>query len=168
MNKRGDVASIIYVVIFIAIVGMLFFLISHLNNLIFTEFENTLGNSSDFSDTQALLTVNEIKASDAAVWDYAFLGIFLGSLIAIGLSAYAVKISPVFFWIYGLLSLLVLGLGVVLSNLWQSWSANPEFAATLVRFPITNAVLGSYYPLVVTAIIILAMVLIFGKTGGNQ
>jgi len=108
------------------------------------------------------------QESDQEVWDYAFLGIFFGVLIALGLTAYAIRISPIFYWIYGLMSLFVLVTGVIVSNVWQEAVANPEFVTTLARFPITNAILGSYYPLVVVAIIMIAMIVIFGKPFGRE
>lgn len=163
MNKKADIASIIYIVIFIFVVGLVLFLVSHMNNLLFSGLENALGNSTTGTGTEALVVTSQIKASDALIWDYAFLGIFMGSLIAIGLSAYAVRISPVFFWIYGLLSLVVLALGVMLSNTWQSWAGSPEFATSILRFPITNMILGTWYPTIVTGILVVAMGLIFGK-----
>lgn len=163
MNKRGDVASIIYVVMFLAIVGILIFLIVHLNITLFQEIESTL-NDTEYNDTEAMtqaITFEEKNAS--SIWDYAFLGIFFGVLIAIALSAYAVRISPIFYWVYGAISLMVLVMGVVLSNLWQGMAAEAEFATTITHFPIMNAMLGTYYPLVVTAIIIVSMVILFGK-----
>lgn len=59
-------------------------------------------------------------------------------------------------------------MGVMLSNIWQEAAADPEFAVTLTRFPITNAILGSYFPLIVTGIIVLAMLFIFGKPPGQE
>ena len=167
MNNRGDFASIVFVVILIFVVGFIFFVVSDLNQKIYTEIGSAL-NDSDLGGNESATALQKVQRSDFYVWDYAFLGIFLGSLIAIGLTAYAVRISPIFYWIYGIMSLTVLVLGTMLSNIWQSASADPEFAASLVRFPITNAILGSYYPMIVVAIIALAMILIFGKPSRTE
>jgi len=167
-NKRGDFATIVYVVIFLFIIGTVIFIISHMNNEIFTEIQTNI-NTTDYQDTEAYTAIGSFIDSNASsIWDYAFLGIFFGSLIAIGLSVYAIRISPAFYWVFGVMSLMVLGLGVVLSNAWQEVAGEAEFAVTLTRFPITNALLGTYYPLVTTAIIILTMVLLFSKPKGQQ
>jgi hypothetical protein len=165
-NKRGDVESIIFIVILLFAVAVAFFFLNHMKNEIFTHIRDEV-NGTSFTE-EAPETMEKLRLQDNAIWDYAFLGIFMGSLIAIGLTAYAVRISPVFYWIYALLSLIVLGMGVILSNIWQDLVANPEFTTTLTRFPITNMLLGSYYPVVVTAIILLAIILLFGKPPGRE
>lgn len=167
-NKRGDIESIFFVVIFLAVIGFVLFLMSHLNQEIFGELSQNLEKNSTANYTKSVEVVEDFKSRDAVIWDYAFLGIFMGSLIALGLTAYAIRISPVFYWIYGVMSLLVLGTGVILSNIWQEMAVEPEFASTLSNFPIMNLLLGNFYPLAVTGIIIIAMVIIFGKPAGRE
>lgn len=166
MNKKADFASLVYIVIFIFIIGVVFFFVSKLTNEIFSELEVNI--NSSYSNTEAISALQDIKSSNQSAWDYAFLGIFLGSLIAVGIMAYSVRISPVFYWIYGLMSLFILGLGVILSNIWQDLAAEPDFATTLSQFPITNTLLGSYYPLAVVAIIMIMMIILFGKPPGTN
>lgn len=173
-NKRADFASIVYVVIFLFVVAIAFFFLSHVNNEIFIEINSTLheyndsedggalGHSEPFDVTEGFISMNN------SVWDYAFLGIFIGVLIALGLTAYAVRISPVFYWIYGIMSMTVLALGAMLSNIWQGMVADPTFTTTLTRFPITDLLLGTYYPVVVTALIVLTMIILFGKPASQQ
>ena len=167
MNKKGDIASILFVVIILATIGILFFILNHINDSIFTKINTVIGDS-DWNETQADIALDNIHDTDNVIWDYAFLGIFLGILIALGLTAYAIRISPVFYWIYGLISLTALATGVLLSNTWQDLSTSPEFATTITRFPITNMLLGSYFPIVVLAIIIITMVILFGKPPGER
>ena len=123
----------------------------------------------DTNFSQPLSSATAFKDSNQSkMWDYAFLGIFMGCMIAIGVSAYAVRISPIFYWVYGLMSLFVLAMGVLLSNAWQELAAEPEFAVTLTRFTIMNTMLGSWFPTIVTAIIILFMIVLFGKSPGQE
>lgn len=167
-NKKGDFASIIYIIIFLFVVGIIFLFVNHLNNIIFTELEISFNETKPGDWNESKLFLGEIKEVDNSVWDYAFLGIFIGCLIALGLTAYAVKISPVFYWIYGVMSLFVLGIVVMGSNLWQEASSDAEFAVTITRFPMTNFILGSYYPIIGLVIIILAMIIMFGKPPGQE
>lgn len=162
LNKRGDIESLFFVVIFLVIVGVLIFLFSHLNSEMFTEIESQI--NTTHPGTEAQIQATEFKNTNQSnVWDYAFLGIFMGGLIAIGLSAYAVRVSPAFFWIYVILGMFVLVAGVMLSNFWQGLAGDSTFSTTLTYFPITNTLLGSYFPLVVTAIIIVMMGILFAK-----
>jgi len=166
-NKRADFESVVYVVIFLVVIGMAIFTINHLNVEIFTELETHI-NDSGYEDTEAMTQAGKFLDSNTSnAWDYGFLAIFFGSLMAIALSAYAIRISPVFYWVYGILSIFVLGLGTILSNIWQELAADPTFATTLTRFPIMNTLLGTYYPLMVTVIIVVMMGILFGKPSGQ-
>lgn len=166
-NKRADFASILFVVIFLFVIGVIFFFTTHLKEEIYSQFQEEL-NTSEYNDTEAFDVVGEFRTSEIYAWDYAFLGVFMGSLIALGLTAYAIRISPVFFWIYGLMSLVILISGVIASNIWQEVAAKAEFATTLTYFPITNAILGSYYPMIVVFIIAIGMVVLFGKPPSRE
>lgn len=161
-NRRGDVASIIYVVIFLFAIGIILLLVSYINNEIYFELSENL-NDTQLNTTQTDKVLSKVIHNNAVIWDYAFLGLFIGSLIAIGLSAYAIRISPVFYWVYGLLALVVLATGVMLSNIWQEMSVDPAFSTVIGNFPITDLILGTYFPMVVTAIVVFSMVIIFGK-----
>jgi len=156
------------VVLFLAVAGIIIFFVSYLNLELFTELELTL-NETVYNDSEAYTQTTIFKEkNDSQIWDYAFLGLFFGCLIAIGLSAYAVRISPIFYWIYAVMALMVLVMGTILSNLWQELASEPDFASQLTNFPIMNTLLGSYYPLVVTVIVFFAMIILFGKPAGQQ
>lgn len=166
-NKKGDLASMIFIVVFLFLIGTIFLFITHLNNEIFTEINQSIIDV-DLNTTYTTAVIDKTVTSNNSVWDYAFLGVFMGCLIAIGLSAYAIRISPVFYWIYGIMSLVVLAAGVMLSNVWQDLASDSAFTVTITRFPITNALLGTYYPLAVTAIIIIMIGILFGKPPQSQ
>ena len=167
MNKKGDIVSIIFAVVAIFIIGILFFFMNHVTDTLYTQFDDYFNESTSYNDTEAHQALQQIHGVENSIWDYAFVAIFLGYMLALALTAYSTRISAVFYWIYGLLSMVVLGLGVILSNIWQSASATPEFAETITRFPITDAILGSYYPTFITAMIIIGMIILFGKGQGG-
>lgn len=168
-DKKGDIASIIYITIFLAIAGIMIFLVTHLNIILFTEIENNLNGTSKYNGTEAQIVASDmVDMNNGRMWDYAFLGIFMGCLLSIGLSAYAVRISPIFYWVYGMMAIIVLVLGTALSNFWQDFATEAEFTSTINNFPITNTLLGSYYPMVITAVVIIAMIILFGKPPSNN
>ena len=82
--------------------------------------------------------------------------------------SFATKTNIAFFWIFILLGIVILIVGVVLSNIWQETASQSEFAETILRFPITNAILGTYYPTVIVAILFLGMIILFGKFPGQE
>jgi len=163
MNNKADFASMIYIVVFVFVIGISLFMINKLTSEMFTEIKTNI-DTNDTNYTAAVSALEQIQFTDNYIWDYAFLGILIGSMFALVLSAYAIRMSPIFYWVYGLLSLIILAVGVILSNTWQELAADPEFAVTLTRFPIMNTVLGSYYPLIIIAITIIAIIVLFGKS----
>lgn len=163
MNNKADFASMIYIVVFLFVIGISLFLMNDLTNKINTEIKSNI-NTNDTNYTAAVTALEKIQSTDNYIWDYAFLGILIGSMFALVLSAYAIRMSPIFYWVYGILSLVILAIGVILSNTWQELAADPEFTATLTRFPIMNVVLGSYYPLIIIAVTIIAIIVLFGKS----
>lgn len=163
-NKRGDIESLIFIVAILLVVGFSLITINNMNDKLFTALDENFAGNTDINGTTAHTTVQAIHSKDNAVWDYAFLGIFLGSVFALGMSAYSVRISPIFYWVYGLLTFIILLLGVAASNMWQSAVASDVYADALTRFPITNFVLGDNFPFIITGVIVLTMILLFAKT----
>ena len=79
------------------------------------------------------------------------------------LLSFATRINIAFYWIFAIVGVVVLIVGVVLSNVWQEMASQTEFATTITYFPITNAILGSYFPMIIVAILFITMIVLFGK-----
>ena len=163
-NKRGDIPSLIYLVITIFLIGFVFIFGNTLTHKLTTQMETQLNTSSEFVNSTAITTLQKIRTTDDYIWDYGFLAIYIGSVAALAISAYATRISAIFYWFYAIMSVIVLILGVMLSNAWQTGVATNVLSESVARFPITNFLLGSYAPIAVTAIIVITMVLLFAKT----
>lgn len=166
MNKKGDFASIIYLVIILFIIGVFIFFMNHLTNQVYGSLDTYFDESAKYNNTLAETAVEDINTADNSMWDYGFLGISIGLLITLIGSAYSTRISPIFYWLYAILGIIIMVLAVILSNTWQTLAANAEFANTITRFPITNALLGTYYPTFILAAMMLAIIFLFGK--GNE
>lgn len=96
--------------------------------------------------------------------DYVFLAVVFGVMLSLFITAYATRISLVFFWVYGILSVITMVVAVIVSNIWQEMVAQPQFVETLAAFPITNAILGTNYPLFIFGVLLIGMILLFGKS----
>lgn len=162
-NKKGQFESVLLAIITIFIIGVILFFFNHMNKQIYDSLDDYF-ETSDFNDTEAhkaLEKVQEIEGSN--IWDWAFLAIFVGLIIQIVMFSFATRINIAFYWIMVVLDLPILIVGVVLSNVWQSLVANGQFTTTILRFPITNLLLGTYFPISVTIIIFFASIILFGK-----
>lgn len=162
LNKKAQFADKLLVVISIFIIGIIVFFLNHVNDKMYGELEDTLSNSK-YNNTQALTTTQDLRAVENASWDWGFFAIFIGLIIQIIMFSFATRINLAFFWIMIIIDIPILVVGVVLSNIWQEMVAQPEFATTLTRFPITNSILGTYYPIAIVVIIFITSIIMFGK-----
>ena len=169
MNKKGDIQSFLFVIVTLFGIGILIFFMSHILGTMYGEIDNIF-QANEFNDTEAHQTIQEINSVEqGGVWDYAFLGIFIMYIMVLGFTAFSTRISPIFFWFYTILVMVGLFVATIVSNTWQAMASESTFAVTIARFPITNAILGTYYPTAVTVIAAIFMILLFGKPiGENQ
>ena len=169
LSKKAQLGSIIIVIVSLFIVGIILLFMNHLNEKIYTSLDEYMEEDSDLNQTEAHQTVEKLQSIEQShIWDYVFLAVFIGLMIQMLILSFATKINIAFFWIFILVGLVILVVGVMLSNIWQETAENPEFATTLLRFPITNALLGSYFPMVVVVIMFLGMIILFGKFPGQE
>ena len=168
MNKKGDAQSIILLIVSLFIIGIIIFFFNHIDDQLFSALSKNLEANPNFNNTEATRALSDIHEADNSVWDYAFLAIVFGYFLALMLSSFSTRISAVFYWIYGLIAIIGLILAVGLSNIWQTAAEKPEFAETILRFPIMDTILGSYYPIFITIIVVISMILLFGKPAGSD
>ena len=169
MNNKGDMISLLYVIIIIAVMGIVIFFTNKITYGYETKLQETLNQMPEIDTTnETKSALGNIIQSDKKVYDFAFLGILIGYVILVGIFSYQTPINPIFFWISVILAMFWLFVGTLFSNLWQGIASSPEMASDVARFPIMNALLGTYYPTVVTFIIIVGMIFLFGKPVGGE
>jgi hypothetical protein len=168
MNKKAQVAGTILAVVTLFIVAIILLFMNHMNKQVYDKFDEFMNDSSTYNNTEAHDVVRELQdVEGSSIWDYVFLAVFVGMIIQMVVLAFASRTNVLFFWIYVILALVVVVLGSILSNIWQEVAAEPAFTETLTRFTITDTILGSYYPTIITGIIFFAMIFIFGKFPGQ-
>lgn len=167
-NKKGQVESIILVVILIFIIGIILVFGNYVNDTVYTKFDSYFDDSPKYNNSDAHQAINEIQTAENSLWDYAFLAIFVGYLIQMIFLSFGSKINIAFFWIYSIFGLVGLIIGTMLSNVWQELAADPTLATIMTHFPITNLLLGTYYPMVITGILLIVIIVTFGKPPGLQ
>jgi len=121
------------------------------------------------NQSEAHVAVGELlEIEESNIWDWVFLAVFVGLMIQMLVFSFASKINIAFFWIFIILGIIILIVGVVLSNVWQEVADEPAFVDTITKFPITNALLGTYYPIAIVSILFLGMIIMFGKFPGSK
>lgn len=162
-NRKGDIASLIYVVTILFAIGFILVFVNTLNHKLSVATENIFNQSETLQNSSAIPAIQKIRAVDDVAWDYAFLGIYVAIMLGLGMTSYATRINIAFFWVYIIMSLVVLMLGIMLSNAWQTAATNEQLSESVARFPITNFFLGSYAPTAITALILVTALLLFAK-----
>ncbi len=162
-EKRGQISSALFIIISLVVIGIIFLFMNTLSSAIFVELDEFLNDSADLNSSQARETLNDIQEVDNVVWDWAFLAIFIGYIIQVVILSFATRINVVFFWLFVVFNTIILFVGVILSNIWQEMASSSQFADTIVRYPITNALLGTFFPMTTLIILTIIMVILFGK-----
>ena len=163
MNKKGQFQTTLVVIVTIFIIGVILFFFNHLNNALYQGFDDYFNDSAKFNESEARDAVQRIQSVDNSVWDYAFLAIFIGLILQIVLFSFATRINIAFYWLMIILDIPLLIVGIIVSGIWQELAVQPAFSETITRFPITNALLGTYFPIVLVIIFFFGAIILFGK-----
>jgi hypothetical protein len=169
-NKKAQFESKLLAIIIIVIIGIILLFFNRLNNELYSGLDEWLNDTaaSGTNYSEAREALEGIQTVENSIWDYAFLAIFIGLILQIILFSFATRINIAFFWIMLILDIPILVVGVVLSNIWQEIASNPEFTTTIARFPITNSLLGTYFPIAVVFLIFVTSIILFGKRPSVQ
>jgi hypothetical protein len=164
-NKKGDLPSLYYAIVFLGATAIMFVMVIFLANSIYQTFDDIFTANNRFNDTEAHHFVNQVnETGQQSDWDYAFLFLIVGYLIVLALISFSTFVSPVFYWIYGFLSIFGLLLAVLFSNIWEKMALDPTLSPTITQsFPITNTIMGVLFPTYVTVMIVTVLVMLFGK-----
>jgi len=166
-NKKGQFASVLLAIITIFIIAIILLFFNRLNNELYDGLDKYFNESTGTNYSEAHDAVMDIRTVENSVWDYAFLAIFIGLIIQIIMFSFATRINIAFFWIMIIIDIPLLIVGVVLSNVWQSVASNTQMVDSIARFPITNAILGTYYPMALTVLFFFVAIMLFGKKPGE-
>lgn len=162
MKKQGQINSFVIMIILIFVIAMFIFMYNTIFSQLYSGFEDAIV-SSQGNGTEAQIVIQDIQDAENSSWDYGILAIVIGFFISMIILSINTPISPIFYWIYIIASGASFLVGITFSAIWQTWAADPSFATTLARFPITNTLLGAYWPTVMTAIFFIILILLFGK-----
>jgi len=168
-NKKGQFESRLLAIIIIIIIGIILFFFSRLNSSLYSGLDKYFNDSETYNNSEAHTALTEINTLETSnMWDYVFLAVFIGIVLQIILFSFAGRANPAFYWIMIILDIPILIVGVVLSNIWQGIADNPQMVDTVARFPITNFLLGTYYPVVCVIILFIALVVLLGKSPSRE
>ena len=164
MNKKGtDIPSILFSIAMIFAIGIMLTVMSFLALTIYEDFQTELNENPNIASSAANETLTTVIKFEKSMWDYFFLAIVIAYVMSMVILAFTTPTNPWLFAIFVVFSSIGLFVGVALSNAWQKFAEADILQSTIERFPITDLLLGNFYPLFVTMIIVLVMIMLFGK-----
>lgn len=162
-NKKGQIESMLLAVVLIVVIGIILLFFNHVNDKLYGALDKYFNESTDYNDSEAQHVLRDIQEVDNSVWDYGFLAIFIGVMLQMVVFSFATRVNVAFFWVFAFIGIIILVIGVILAATWQELAENEEFAGTILRFPITNTLLGSYFPTAIVAVFFISIIVLFGK-----
>lgn len=156
-------------VIFIAIMGMVFaifiLVVAYITPQISTKLRDT-----PINNTAAARSALDYSDTFATRLNSVFLIIFVGLIMGMLVSAFLIDAHPIFIPIFIFFLGFAVVAGVVMSNVYESFSDNATFAATAAQNTFVTAILNNYV-LIIIVVGVLSMILTFGKSrlfGGGR
>lgn len=169
-ERRGDIQSLFFAVVSVFIAAIVIFVLSHLFFNVYGEVGNILETTGGgkYNNSEAHDFIERVQDVESSIWDYVFLAIAIGYILTLAVLAFSTQISQIFYFIYAVVSIFGLVMGVIFANFWDLMTQNPDLADTLARFPITDTIMGTFLPIYVGVIIVTVLILLFGKLGTGR
>lgn len=99
-------------------------------------------------------------------FDYFVLVIFIGLCLALIVTGWFVGGYKFFMIFYFIVIVIAVILSAVLSNVWETISAEPTFSYTSTQFPITNHLMDKL-PFYISVVGFIGLIVMFAKPGGE-
>ena len=94
--------------------------------------------------------------------DYIILGLLIGFIMTVVISSWFIPSNPLFVFFYFLVTIVIVSVSAILSNVWESITQSGQFGTTLVQFPVSNHLM-LHLPVYVGIISFIGIVTMFAK-----
>ena len=127
-----------------------------------------LANSFKASAANTTQTAGQFDSmiKTSAKLDWVFLGVFIGLLLALIITAWFIAGNPIFMSLYFLAVILFVSVSIVLANVWENLLAASFFSDVISYYPIINFVM-SYLPYFVAVCSMIGLIVMFAKPQGE-
>ena len=164
MNKKASVQDVGWAMIFFFVAVVMFLVVTYGFNQVVDKMKITPQINS------SLVTVNALDDSADLTYryDYVSIAILLGFTIAIIITGWLVPVSSIFMWLYFIFLAVLVMASAIFSYVWNKIYTTTVLAATIdSHFPIANHILSNF-PIYITIIGFLGMIVMFAKPQGGQ
>jgi len=158
MNKRGDLSTIIIAIVFIFALGVAFMIFSKVFLDVTGEMKMMdLPNSS-------IDTIEHVEQRTIPLLDYAVLFLFFSIVLGMIIASIYLDVHPALMVLFIIIFIIAVFLAGQFSGIFTEISSDTELSSTASQFTFTNALLGSYFPVIVLAVGIIIIIILYGKS----
>ncbi len=161
MDKRG-IVDLLYLTVIIVTLAIFVLILGNVVGDVTDELR-----LSKLNESEAAMVALDYSATIPAKFDYVWFTIFMILILGTLISSALISVHKIFVPIYILLFGLVILIGVIMNNVYETFRENAALATASLNHPYANAIIGNYV-LVLIGIGVLSMILIFGKTKRSE
>lgn len=163
-DKKGNVFSIIFLLLILFIVAIIGLLVMSFSSKVTQSYENT----GLFANYTIANNANEkIQETIPYTTDYAVFFLFIGGIVGISISGIKTNFSPTVMFIFFLMTILAIFFAAGLVNIYQGFAQTAALSEFGSQLTLTNVVFSRFTPLITLVLCGFVMLLMWGKTGGD-
>ena len=158
MNKKGDISSIIVMIILVVMSGIIVIAFSKG----FLEVTERLKESGEFSDTSKE-AIEMVEERTIPLLDFFVFFLLIAMSIGLIISSIYLRLHPalIVVLIFGIF--LAVFLAGQFANVFAEVTDHDELADTASQFKLTNLILGSNFPLIILVIGVIMVIILYSK-----
>lgn len=167
LNKRGQIAFDLIVMIIILFIALVFFAgWTFMTHSLSTTLRGIGVMGNGINMTQISDSTLGQYDSSLSMLQYLALAIFFGSVLSIFVHNYLIKVSPFFFAVYFILSVVAVIFSAIMSNAYMTLLKVPALS-TLYTYTMMNYIM-MYLPIIISAVCFIGLILLFVNYDAGQ
>ena len=157
-NKKGDVTDILFFGLVIFVFAIILFVFS----FIIPEIAQGLEIAGMNNTAEGANAISELESFGSEAIQRGFFLFFAGLIISTMISAFLVRVHPIFIFLYVIVLALTVFISSYLANAYDTLRQTPIFAEQLVSQQLINIVMENYV-LILIGVGVLSLIIAFAK-----
>lgn len=164
MNNRGDVQSIIIIIVILFALGLSAMLFSK----VFLAVTGEMKNMDEFQDSNKTIdTIEFVEDKTIPFLDYLFFFSFIALSIGVVISSIYIDTHPALMMVFIIALIISIILAGVFANVFVSVGESDSMSSTYNQFTLTKTLI-THFPLAVFIVGLLVAMILYGKGGSSS
>jgi len=164
MNKKGDVGDFIHLIVAVFMIGLMFFV----GGTVWSSFKTSIENNVDIMDAENVNMSEQIDTMDTPIniLDPLFALFFFGFFLALLVSVFYLDTHPGFIVFGILMFIIILFVGMVMSDVFSTAASTPELSDSMTIYPITYHIVSNL-PIYLLVMGLIFFILLYSTRSGQ-